>query len=70
MILFDFVRLQEKDGDNAEIEELEPEPLDMSIPTHSLTKTITYFILLPIVFPLWLTLPDTRKKSCKLKFLI
>ena len=45
--------------------ELEPEPLDMSIPTHSVSKTITYFVLLPIVFPLWLTLPDTRKRSCK-----
>lgn len=61
---------QDKDGDIAEIEELEPEPLDMSIPTHSLTKTITYFILLPIVFPLWLTLPDTRKKSSKKFFVI
>jgi len=61
---------QDKEGDIAEIEELEPEPLDMSIPTHSLTKTITYFILLPIVFPLWLTLPDTRKKSSKKFFVI
>jgi len=60
----------DKEGDIAEIEELEPEPLDMSIPTHSLTKTITYFILLPIVFPLWLTLPDTRKKSSKKFFVI
>jgi hypothetical protein len=44
---------------------VQPEPLDLSIPTDSCAKTITYFILLPIVFPLWLTLPDTRKQSCK-----
>jgi hypothetical protein len=48
-----------------ELEEVQPEPLDLSIPTDSVAKTITYFILLPIVFPLWLTLPDTRKQSCK-----
>jgi len=48
-----------------ELEEVQPEPLDLSIPTDSCGKTITYFILLPIVFPLWLTLPDTRKQSCK-----
>jgi hypothetical protein len=48
-----------------ELEEVQPEPLDLSIPTDSCAKTITYFILLPIVFPLWLTLPDTRKQSCK-----
>jgi len=50
--------------------ELEPEPLDMSIPTHSVSKTITYFVLLPIVFPLWLTLPDTRKRSSKKFFVV
>jgi sodium/potassium/calcium exchanger 2 len=61
---------QEKEGDFGELEELEPEPLDMSIPSHSLTKTITYFILLPIVFPLWLTLPDTRKKTSRKFFAI
>ena len=48
-----------------ELEEVQPEPLDLSIPTDSCGKTITYFILLPLVFPLWLTLPDTRKQSCK-----
>ena len=33
------------------------------MPTDSCVKTVTYFVLLPIVFPLWLTLPDTRKQS-------
>ena len=37
----------------------------MSIPTDSFLRAVTYFVLLPIVFPLWLTLPDTRKQSCK-----
>ena len=50
---------------NPDLEEVEPEPLDLSIPLDSCTKTVTYFVLLPIVFPLWLTLPDTRKRSCK-----
>jgi hypothetical protein len=35
----------------------------MAIPTDSCGRTITYFLLLPLVFPLWLTLPDTRKQS-------
>lgn len=61
---------QEKEGDFGDLEELEPEPLDMTIPSHSLTKTITYFILLPIVFPLWLTLPDTRKKTSRKFFAV
>jgi len=52
-------------GGNPELEEVQPQPLDMSIPTDSFLRAITYFVLLPIVFPLWLTLPDTRKQSCK-----
>merc|ERR1711902_268093 len=35
------------------------------MPTDSCVKTVTYFVLLPIVFPLWLTLPDTRKQSAR-----
>ena len=52
-------------GGNPELEEVEPQPLDITMPTDSCVRTITYFVLLPIVFPLWLTLPDTRKKSAK-----
>ena len=37
----------------------------MSVPTDSFRGALTYFALLPIVFPLWLTLPDTRKYACK-----
>ena len=58
--------VQDAKGDGVQdLEEVEPEPLDLSIPMDSCSKTITYFILFPIIFPLWLTLPDTRKKSCK-----
>jgi len=51
--------------ENPDLDDVEPEPLDLRVPVESLSKTITYFILLPIVFPLWLSLPDTRKRSCK-----
>ncbi|KAJ8926081.1 hypothetical protein NQ315_009937, partial [Exocentrus adspersus] len=36
-----------------------PEAMDMSWPSGA-RKRITYVLLAPIVFPLWLTLPDTR----------
>jgi len=52
-------------GANPELEEVQPQPLDMSMPHDSCLKTLTYFVLLPIVFPLWLTLPDTRKQSAR-----
>ena len=55
--------LQEAGTGNPELEEVQPQPLDMSIPTDSCRAALTYFALLPIVFPLWLTLPDTRKHS-------
>jgi len=48
-----------------ELEEVQPEPLDMSVPTDCGFRCLTYFVLLPIVFPLWLTLPDTRKQSSR-----
>lgn len=35
------------------------EPLDMSWPDSS-RKRLTYMLVAPILFPLWLTLPDTR----------
>lgn len=35
------------------------EPLDMSWPDTG-RKRITYMLVAPILFPLWLTLPDTR----------
>ncbi len=43
-----------------EEEEVEEEPLDITWPS-TCRKQITYIILAPIVFPLWLTVPDVRK---------
>ena len=48
-----------------ELDEVAPEPLDMSFPRQGVRKQCTYLLLFPIIFPLWLTLPDTRRKSCK-----
>lgn len=36
-----------------------PDALDMSWP-ETTRERITYILLAPILFPLWLTLPDTR----------
>ena len=42
-------------------EEEDPiEPLDMSWPD-TWRKRITYLLVLPLILPLWLTLPDTRQ---------
>ncbi|XP_018566813.1 sodium/potassium/calcium exchanger Nckx30C [Anoplophora glabripennis] len=41
-----------------------PEAMDMSWPSGT-RKRITYVLLAPIVFPLWLTLPDTRSPRGK-----
>ena len=35
----------------------------MSFPSSGIQKQCTYILLFPIIFPLWLTLPDTRKRS-------
>ena len=32
----------------------------MAFPRSGLQKQLTYLVLFPIIFPLWLTLPDTR----------
>ena len=48
-----------------EPDEVQAEPLDMSFPRHGWRKQLTYVLLFPLVFPLWLTLPDTRKPSSK-----
>ena len=50
-------------ADNEGHEEVQPEPLDMAFPKNGLRKQITYIILFPIIFPLWLTLPDTRSQK-------
>lgn len=43
-------------------EEDEDQPLSLAWPD-TLRKQITYLIILPIVFPLWLSLPDVRRES-------
>ena len=43
-------------------EEDENQPLDLSWP-ESCRERLTYVLFLPIIIPLWLTLPDTRKQS-------
>ena len=45
--------------------EVQPEVLDMRFPAKGLDKQITYIVLFPIIFPLWLTLPDTRGERGK-----
>lgn len=43
---------------NDDIED-EPEALNMSWPSTN-KKRLTYLLVAPILFPLWLTLPDTK----------
>ncbi|XP_054159687.1 sodium/potassium/calcium exchanger Nckx30C-like, partial [Oppia nitens] len=45
---------------NTEESDEPDEPLDMSWPK-TMRKRFTYVLLAPIIFPLWLTLPDTRR---------
>ncbi|KAL3288167.1 hypothetical protein HHI36_002618, partial [Cryptolaemus montrouzieri] len=47
-----------------EPEEEPPKAMDMGWPTGA-RKRLTYIVLAPIVFPLWLTLPDTRSPEGK-----
>ena len=46
-----------------------PQPLDMSWPETN-RKRLTYILILPLILPLWLTLPDTRKPESKKFFSI
>uniref|UniRef100_A0A8D9DPL0 Sodium/potassium/calcium exchanger Nckx30C n=1 Tax=Cacopsylla melanoneura TaxID=428564 RepID=A0A8D9DPL0_9HEMI len=52
-----------------EVLESPAEPLDMSWP-ESRGKQISYVLLAPLLFPLWLTLPDTRGPRGKKLFVI
>ncbi|XP_055024931.1 sodium/potassium/calcium exchanger 2-like isoform X2 [Misgurnus anguillicaudatus] len=52
------------DGDTGEEEDEEDQPLSLSWP-ESCRKRFTYLFLLPIIIPLWITLPDVRKPSAK-----
>uniref|UniRef100_A0A7N8X8S5 Solute carrier family 24 member 2 n=1 Tax=Mastacembelus armatus TaxID=205130 RepID=A0A7N8X8S5_9TELE len=53
-----------QEGETAEDEEEEDQPLSLSWP-ESHRKRFTYLFIMPIVLPLWLTLPDVRKSSKK-----
>ncbi|KAM8880895.1 sodium/potassium/calcium exchanger 2-like isoform X8 [Synchiropus splendidus] len=53
-----------QDGEAAEDEEEEDQPLSLSWP-ESHRKRFTYLLIMPIVLPLWLTLPDVRKQTSK-----
>ncbi|KAM9836728.1 sodium/potassium/calcium exchanger 2 [Aulostomus maculatus] len=53
-----------QEGETAEDEEEEDQPLSLSWPESS-RKRFTYLLIMPIVLPLWLTLPDVRKQSSK-----
>ena len=47
---------------DSEMEEDENQPLDLSWPD-SWRERVTYLLFLPIIIPLYITLPDTRKQS-------
>ncbi|KAG7223675.1 hypothetical protein INR49_015400 [Caranx melampygus] len=51
-------------GDEGEEEEDEDQPLSLAWPDTT-RKRITYLLILPIILPLWLTLPDVRRESAK-----
>ncbi|XP_016530175.1 sodium/potassium/calcium exchanger 1-like isoform X4 [Poecilia formosa] len=65
---------EEEDDENKEAEEEEEkeeesEPLSLEWPDRP-RKQATYLFLLPIVFPLWLTLPDVRNPASRRFFII
>ncbi|XP_023268451.1 sodium/potassium/calcium exchanger 2-like isoform X2 [Seriola lalandi dorsalis] len=51
-------------GDEGDEEEDEDQPLSLAWPDTT-RKRLTYLLILPIVFPLWLTLPDVRRETAK-----
>lgn len=52
---------ESSEDDDDEEEEKEDEPLSLEWPD-TRRKQATYLFLLPIVFPLWLTVPDVRNQ--------
>ncbi|XP_026119685.1 sodium/potassium/calcium exchanger 2-like isoform X3 [Carassius auratus] len=53
-----------QDGDTGEEDDEEDQPLSLSWP-ETKRKRFTYLLILPIVLPLWITLPDVRKARSK-----
>uniref|UniRef100_A0A3Q2YZS3 Sodium/potassium/calcium exchanger 1 n=1 Tax=Hippocampus comes TaxID=109280 RepID=A0A3Q2YZS3_HIPCM len=58
----------DSENDSGEDEENEEEPLSLEWPD-TRRKQVTYLFLLPIVFPLWLTVPDNSRKFFVFTFL-
>ncbi|XP_077451455.1 sodium/potassium/calcium exchanger 1 isoform X2 [Stigmatopora argus] len=54
----------DSDDDSSEDEDDEEEPLSLEWP-ETPRKQVTYLFLLPIVFPLWLSVPDVRKQKSR-----
>ncbi|KAM3927216.1 sodium/potassium/calcium exchanger 1 isoform 2-T2 [Leptodactylus fuscus] len=57
------------DDEDEEEEEEQDEPLSLEWPDTK-RKQITYLFLLPIVFPLWLTVPDVRSPKSRKFFVL
>ncbi|KAG7245385.1 hypothetical protein INR49_010835 [Caranx melampygus] len=60
---------EDDDEDEEEEEEKEDEPLSLEWPDTP-RKQATYLVLLPIVFPLWLTVPDVRNQKSRKFFVV
>ncbi|XP_060891432.1 sodium/potassium/calcium exchanger 1-like isoform X2 [Labrus mixtus] len=55
---------ESSEDESEEEEEKEEEPLSLNWPDTPL-KQATYLVLLPIIFPLWLTVPDVRNQKSR-----
>ncbi|KAK0148573.1 Sodium/potassium/calcium exchanger 1 [Merluccius polli] len=60
---------EEEEEDDDEKEEENEEPLSLEWPD-TRRKQATYLFLLPIIFPLWLTIPDVRNPTSKRFFVM
>uniref|UniRef100_A0ABI7YP12 Sodium/calcium exchanger membrane region domain-containing protein n=1 Tax=Felis catus TaxID=9685 RepID=A0ABI7YP12_FELCA len=56
--------MEAAEAQTTETGEEEDQPLSLAWPTNP-RKQVTFLIVLPIVFPLWITLPDVRKPSSR-----
>uniref|UniRef100_A0A8C5EPY2 Sodium/potassium/calcium exchanger 1 n=1 Tax=Gouania willdenowi TaxID=441366 RepID=A0A8C5EPY2_GOUWI len=59
---------ESSEDEDSEDDEIEDKPLSLEWPDTQ-RKQATYLFLLPIVFPLWLTVPDVRNKKSR-KFFV
>ncbi|XP_040894336.1 sodium/potassium/calcium exchanger 1-like [Toxotes jaculatrix] len=60
---------EDEEEEEEEEEEKEDEPLSLEWPD-TRRKQVTYLLLLPIVFPLWLTVPDVRNQKSRRFFVV